>query len=126
MLNDNISLERQTVEDMLKDLEESENLLIREAQSVDSKIKSIRARMEVLKAKLAAPVKGANGKSPRLRKGEGVAAILKILNGLEGLGMSQAQIAEKTGISGSSVYRVLTKYTDKFQIGPDNLWRRKV
>jgi DNA invertase Pin-like site-specific DNA recombinase len=125
MLNDNISLDRETVEKMLQDLTESESLLIRESQAVDTRIKAIRQRMEILKAKLAAPVKGANGKTPRLRKGEGVAAILNILNGVDGLGMSQAQIAEKTGISGSSVYRVLTKYTDKFVIGADNLWRKK-
>lgn len=126
MLNDNISIDRQMVEDMLKDLSESESLLVRESQSLELRIKAIRERMEALKAKLSAPIKGANGKGPRLRKGEGVDKILKVLNDLNGLGHSQAQIAEKTGISGSSVYRVLTKYPDKFQIGPDNLWRRKV
>ena len=126
MLNDNISLDRETVEKMLQDLIESESLLIREAVAVDGKIKAIRARMEILKEKLAAPIKGANGKTPRLRKGEGVTAILKVLNPVDGSGLSQAQISEKTGISGSTVFRLLNKYSDKFVLGVDNLWRKKV
>ena len=126
MLNDNISLDRETVERMLEDLEESENLLIREAQTLEARIRSIRARMEILKAKLSAPVKGPNGKTPRLRKGEGVTAILKVLNPIDGAGISQAQISEKTGIAGSTVFRLLNKNPDKFNLGVDNLWRKKV
>jgi transcriptional regulator with XRE-family HTH domain len=126
MINENISLDRETVEKMLQDLTESESLLMREAQTLEARIKSIRERMEILKAKLAATVKGVNGKKPRLRKGEGVAAILKILNGVDGIGLSQAQISEKTGISGSTVFRLLNKNPEKFNLGVDNLWRKKV
>jgi DNA-binding IclR family transcriptional regulator len=54
-----------------------------------------------------------------------VNGILKVLTGENGGGLSQAQIAEKSGISGASVYRTLTKNSDKFVRGNDDLWRLK-
>ncbi|MGA9777390.1 MAG: hypothetical protein WBS33_03875 [Verrucomicrobiia bacterium] len=125
MLNTNIVIDRQTLEDTISDLSESKELLSRERDSIDKRITALNDRITSLKLKLEQSARASNGKSPRLRKGEGVNGILKVLTGENGIGLSQAQIAEKTGISGASVYRTLTKNPDKFVRGTDDLWRLK-
>src|SRR5947209_7242112 len=107
MSNESISIDRQILEDTIRDLSESESLLTREAQSIEARIKAIRDRVRTLQDKINQASKGAGSGNRRLRKGEGMAAILAVLNGPEGLGMSQAQIAEKTAIPGSTIFRLL-------------------
>ena len=125
MLADTITIDRQTLEDTICDLSASKELLTRERDSIDNRIKALGERIVALQAKLDQAGRNSSGKGARLRKGEGIVAILKVLNGPDGLGMSQAQIAEKTGIPGSTVFRILKKNEDKFVAGPDNLWRKK-
>src|SRR5882672_5118653 len=100
-----ISIDRQTLEDTISDLLASKELLIRERDNINNRISAISGRIQSLQAKLEQSSRNGAGKKQRLRKGEGMAAILKVLNPQDGLGLSQAQIAEKTGISGSTVFR---------------------
>jgi hypothetical protein len=125
MLNEIITIDRQTLEDTICDLSKSREVLSRERDDMNTRIAALEIRIQSLRSKLEQSTKSSNGKSPRLRKGEGVNAILKVLNGESGIGLSQAQIVEKTGISGASVYRTLTKNPDKFVRGNDDLWRMK-
>jgi septal ring factor EnvC (AmiA/AmiB activator) len=125
MLNTNITIDRQTLEDTIGDLSESQSLLARERDGINARIAALDERIKSLRAKLEQAARTSNGKSARLRKGEGVNGILKVLTGENGVGLSQAQIVEKTGISGASVYRTLTKNPDKFVRGNDDLWRLK-
>jgi Fic family protein len=125
MLNENITIDRQTLEDTIGDLSESQCLLARERDGINARIAALDERIKSLRAKLEQATRTSNGKSARLRKGEGVNGILKVLTGENGGGLSQAQIAEKSGISGASVYRTLTKNSDKFVRGNDDLWRLK-
>jgi septal ring factor EnvC (AmiA/AmiB activator) len=125
MLNTNITIDRQTLEDTIGDLSESQSLLSRERDGINARIAALEERIKSLRSKLEQSARTSNGKSPRLRKGEGVNGILKVLTGENGVGLSQAQIVEKTGISGASVYRTLTKNPDKFVRGSDDLWRLK-
>jgi len=124
MLNDSISIDRQTVEDTINDLSDSKELLARQRESMEKRIVALEDRIKSLKSKLEQPVRP-NGKAVRLRKGQGVNVVQKVLSSENGVGLSQAQIAEKTGVSGASVYRVLTKNQDKFTRGSDDLWRLK-
>ena len=128
MLTETIAIDRQTLEDTICDLTASKELLTRERDSIDNRIRALGERIVALQAKLDQAGRHSSGKAPRLRKGEGVAAILKVLNGPEGIGMSQAQISEKTEIPASTVFRMLKnrKNEDKFVLGPDNLWRKKM
>lgn len=89
------------------------------------RITALGERIQSLQVKLEQSERAASGKGFRLRKGEGIGAILKVVSGPDGLGLSQVQIAEKTGISASTVYRLLTKNPDRFVLGQDNLWRKK-
>jgi len=127
MQTDTIAIDRQTLEDTICDLASSKDLLSRERDNMDARIKALGERIAGLQAKLEQAGRNSPGKGTRLRKGEGLSAILKMLNGPEGIGMSQAQIAEKTGIPGSTVFRILKKQknADKFILGLDNLWRKK-
>jgi len=125
MTNDSICIDRQTLEDTICDLSASKELLEREAQTIATRVTAIGQRIQSLQEKLDQSARGSNGKS-RLRKGQGVEAILKVLNPEGGLGLSQAQISEKTGIPGATVYRTLNKNKDKFVMLVDNLWRKKV
>jgi len=125
MSNDPITIDRQILEDTIRDLCESESLLTRESQSIDCRIKAIRERVKTLQDKIQQANHGSGSGNRRLRKGEGIAAILKVLNPQDGLGLSQAQIAEKTGITGSTVFRLLKSNPDKVIMLVDNLWRRK-
>jgi DNA-directed RNA polymerase specialized sigma subunit len=124
MQNEQILIDRAEVEQTILDLQHSKAVLERESLALIERIKATANRIEALQQKLCQPAR-ANGKTPRLRKGEGIANILKVLNGWDGLGMSQVQIAEKTGISPSTVSRILSKNTDKVAEGVDHLFRLK-
>lgn len=125
MAIDSISIDRQILEDTINDLCESEKLLIREAQAITTRIQAIQERVKTLQEKLSQANRSAGSGNRRLRKGEGIASILRVLNGPDGLGLSQAQISEKTGITGSTVFRILNNNSDKVVVGQDRLWRKK-
>jgi DNA-directed RNA polymerase specialized sigma subunit len=124
MQNEFIQIDRAEVEQTILDLQQSKAVLERESAALIDRIKATANRIEALQQKLCQPAR-ANGKKPRLHKGEGIAAILKVLNGPDGLGMSQVQIAEKTNISPSTVSRILSKNTDKVTEGADHMFRKK-
>jgi hypothetical protein len=126
MQSQTIEIDREFVEQTLADLIDSKDLLCRERDNIVRRIDALTQRIQSLESKLSQAGRGgANGKKPRLRKGEGIAAILNALNGPDGLGMSQAQISERTGIAGSTVFRLLNKNADKVALGVDMLWRKK-
>jgi DNA-directed RNA polymerase specialized sigma subunit len=124
MQNEQILIEREEVEQTIVDLQHSKTVLERETVALTERIKAITSRIESLQQKLLQSPR-VNGHKKRLHKGEGIAAILKVLNGPDGLGMSQVQIAEKTGISPSTVSRILSKNLDKVTEGVDHMFRRK-
>lgn len=125
METESIQIDKSLIEEMVTDLFSSQALLQRERDAVDAKIKGVGDRIILLQSKLKEASKSSDGKPARLRKGEGVQKILAILSDGNGIGLSQVKICEKTGIPGATVYRLLTKNGDKFQLGTDSLWRKK-
>jgi len=125
MQTEQVFLNRDELQQAIQDLGALRSRLYAEAKALEDRIKSLSNRIEILTLRLSAPAV-VKGDKPRLHKGEGIASILQALNGPDGLGMSQVQISEKTGISPSTVSRILAKNTDKVAEGVDHLFRRKM
>ena len=120
------------MEDAICDLEASIVLLEKEQKTIEQNIAARKLRIEQLRSQIlnqpreSAP-SGIRTKA-RLRKGEGLVAIENVLHNADGPGKTQAQIAQETGISPSSVLRILQRSEGegkKFVKGQDDLWRKK-
>src|SRR5207253_7325118 len=97
-----------------------------EQNIADRKVRIEQLRSQMLNQPRESVATGIRTKA-RLRKGEGVIEIEKVLHNADGPGKTQAQIAQETGISPSSVLRILQRGEGKkFVKGQDDLWRKKL